>query len=315
MRISVKRMVEVCAYLLYTLLVLLFMLWFQFPGKAVKKRVETELNSLTPGLYWNVGSIGLGLPADIRFNDIRVSRKAEEKKPLVVVDSLALRPDLAGWRKNGETAASYRLRLLDGGISGSVKLAADRNSFSFSSELAGIRVTKQTMGKLLQGYDREISGLLSGSFNGRGLLQPRSRLTELQGRVQLGKGEISLQEPVLGMESLRFNQLDSAVKYGAGKVQFSSGSMESKLLAAEFSGTVQPVVHAVLLSSLRINGSLTPRPEFLAPIGDAMTVNLLKKQLQQGKLPFIINGTLSKPGIVFSGLPADLNSQLQGRRK
>ncbi len=315
MRIPVKRVVEICSYLLYTLLVLLFMLWYQFPAKAVKSRVEAELHNLTPDLYWHIGSIGLRPPADIRLNDIRITGAAKEGKTQFVFDSLSLRPELAGWRKTGEMAASYHLQLFGGRIIGHLQLAANRNRFQFRGALDGIKLTKQTLGKLLKGYDREVSGQLSGSFTGSGQLQNRSRLKELAGKIRLDKGKISLQEPVLGMNALNFNQLSSDFKYGSEVVRFTSGSMEAKLLAAEFTGTLKPVVHNLPLSNLHLKGSLIPRPEFLASIGDAMAVNLLKQQLQDGKLPFIINGTLTRPGIVFPGLPADLNRQLQGGRK
>ncbi|MCW5200709.1 hypothetical protein VU07_02695, partial [Desulfobulbus sp. F4] len=60
-------------YLLYTVAVLAFMLWLQFPTAAVKAKAEAELNRLSPDLEWRIGAVSLTLPADLRFSQITVS--------------------------------------------------------------------------------------------------------------------------------------------------------------------------------------------------------------------------------------------------
>ena len=307
-----KWFIRIFAYLLYTLAVLAIMLWYQFPADAAKTRLESELHSLTPNLQWKIGSIGLVLPADIRFSDIKISGSREQRRPLFTLDSLFLRPDLRTYLQSQKMSVEYRLGALDGRVNGRMILADDHNSLRFDGNAKGIKING--LQKILQELHRNVSGTLSGSFTGKGQVRGPG-INELQGNVLLEKGGISFQKPVLGMKRLAFTQVASRIKYKSGKIYLEDGRIESRLLAGEFSGTVKPV-GGIALSTLKLNGALIPRPEFLSGLGNDMAVNLLKKQLREGKLPFIINGSLKEPGIVFTGLPSDFNQRkrLQGGR-
>ncbi len=306
----VRRFSHIVAYLLYTLAVLAFMLWYQFPADAAKTRLESELDSATPALQWKIGSIGLTLPADIHFADIRVS-SLNRNKTEVTIDSLSLRPDLPSYLNNRKLSAGYRLDALHGRVRGRLILAADYNSLHFEGKVTGMQI--QEMQPILQQLDRTVSGTMSGSFTGMGQLRGPV-MTELQGNLLLVQGEIGFQKPVLGMEQLAFNRLSSSIRYEKGVIHLEDGTIESRLLAGEFSGTVKPVPGDIGRSTLDLNGALIPRPEFLSGVGDDMTVEVLKRHLQEGTLPFTINGLLKEPGIVFAGLPADFNKRLQGGR-
>ena len=310
MRIS-KWLIKVFGYLLYTLAVLAVMLWFQFPVVAVKTRLEHELRSLTPDLQWKIGRINLAMPADIRLSDIKISDNRKSKEPLFVIDSLSLRPALWAYLKDKKLSAGYRLGILDGSVNGQLSLTDDHNILKYDGNANGIKITG--LKKILQDLDRTLSGTLSGSFTGKGAVHG-SGAVELEGNVKLLKGEIGFREPVLGMEKLAFNRVSSRLQYGTEGIRFVDGMIESRLLAGDFTGTVKPVA-GIGRSTLRLNGALIPRPEFLSSIGDATAVNMVKSQLQGKKLPFIISGTLEEPGIVFTGLPADFNQRPQGGGK
>ena len=306
-----KWLIKVFGYLLYTLAVVAFMLWFLFPGAAVKTRLESELQSLTPDLQWKIGKIGLVLPGDMRFSDVKISGKNKSKEPLFMIDSLSLRPALLAYLKDKKPVAGYRLGILDGSVNGRLSLADDHNSFQYTGQANGIKIVG--LKKILHDLDRTVSGTLSGSFTGKGTLRG-SGAVELEGNVKLLKGKIAFRVPVLGMEKLAFNQVSSRLKYGPGGIRLVNGTIESRLLAGDFTGTVKPVA-GIGRSTLHLSGALVPRPEFLSTIGDGTVVNLVKRQLEGGKLPFTISGTLKEPGIVFTGLPTDLNQRTQAGGK
>lgn len=305
-----KWLIRVSGYLLYTLAVLAFMLWFQFPAAAVKSRVEYELHGLTPDLQWKIGRTGLALPAGIWLNDIKISNSGLQKESLFIIESLYLRPDLRTYLLDKKLSAEYRLGVLDGSVSGRLNLKEEHNSLQYDGNATGIKING--LKKTLQELNRIVSGTLSGSFTGKVKVRGPG-VVELQGEVNLLKGVISFQESVLGMKQLAFNEMSSRVKYESGVIHLADGRIKSRLLAGEFTGTVKPVA-GIGQSTLQLNGALIPRPEFLSGIGDSAAVNLLKKQLQEGKLPFTINGTLKEPGIVFTSLPAEVNQRLQGGR-
>jgi type II secretion system protein N len=297
-------------YLLYTVAVLLFMLWLQFPEAAVKAKAEAELNQLLPAFSWQIGKISLTLPADIRFSQISISEKAK-KEPLFTVEGISLRPDLAGWQKTGRWSVLYKIHLLNGSISGNLGLTKDKKNLQYSGEVSGIRLDSPGLKKVLAAYNRNISGTLSASFAGR---QERRQglFAVLAGKVTVSKGAVSLQEPVLGMEKLAFESVSSKVNKQAGTLHLQDGKLESKLLAAEFSGTLR-LTEPVFLSPVQLRGAVIPRPEFLASLGSPMVVKMLKRQLRQDKMPFTLNGTVQEPGIRFNGLPPDFNRLLQDK--
>ncbi len=304
------RMLRIIGYLLYAIVSLLVMLWLQFPAAAVKAKAESELNRLAPGLRWQIGSVGLALPADIRFSRITVSGEEKDSTPFVI-SSLSLRPDVAAWQKSGSWAALWQLdfgKLGDG--SGRLALNKPRSGLDYSGELRAVKLDQPTLKPLLDELGRTMSGTLSASFSGK----QDARLglfAELKGEVRIEKGEVSLQEPVLGMERLAFDRLRSKVKSQGGTLLLEDGVLESKLLEADFSGDLR-LTQPAASSLVRLKGGFKPRPEFLASLGGGpMAANLLKSQLQEGRLPFTITGTLSEPGIVFSGLPAEFSRQLQ----
>ena len=157
---------------------------------------------------------------------------------------------------------------------------------------------------------RSLCGILSGNFTGRGQLHDPGSI-EMEGACRVVRGLVSFKEPVLGMDQLTFTEVSSRFHYGSGKIQIMDGKMKSRLLAAEFSGTVQWDTTVFNRSELSLQGTLIPRPEFLTALGEDVEVNLFRKQLREGGLPFTINGSLQNPGIIFKGLPQGLRKRLR----
>lgn len=307
------KFIKFSGYLLYTLAVLLFLLWYKFPADAVKSRVERDLNSMTPALRWNISRIAFIPPAAVQLNDIRINGK-EKKELLFTINALSLRPNLLLWKKNRQMSARYRLHILDGTVNGQVRLAKNRTGIQhiqYSGDIKKVKLDSDGLGELLQEYDRTVSGVLSGNFIGAGNI-PKDILKTAEGRFRLDKGTISLQDPVLGMDQLVFEHLSVKIRYDSGKLHVEEGEMQSRSLNAEFSGSLQSA-SPFSLSRIQSEGFLVPRPEFLASFGSPDAVELLKRQLRDGGLPFAINGSLREPGIVFAGLPAEFNKKLRQR--
>ncbi len=292
-------------YLLYTLAVLLFLLWYEFPADAVKTRIEQDFNRMTPALRWDTGTISLIFPADIQLKDIKISDKVE-KKVLFKINALSLRPDLLAWKETGMLSAKYRLQISGGTVVGQLRLDRDHAAIQYRGEMKDIKIDSDSLKTLLQEYDRTLSGVLFGTFTGKGEM-PNKILSTAQGLFRVDNGSISLQKPVLGMEELVFERLSGKMSYDDEVVHLADGAMKSRAFSAEFNGTLQPDT-PFQVSKIKATGSLLPRPELLASMGDPSVVNILRKQLREGRLPFTITGPLQAPGIFFTGLPADFNT-------
>ena len=300
--------------MLYTLTLLVFFLWFLFPADAVKERVEADLGRVTPGLTWSIGKIGLAFPLDIRFTDINVRKNGRKKKDIVFkVDSLSLRPDVMTWQQSGNWSAWYQMKMLAGGeIKGGFQLTQEHTILQYTAEVQGIKLDNPELKNFFQQYGRTLSGQFLGNFTGSWDLR-QGKSADLTGLVRINKGKISLQESVLGMEELAFEQVSSKIKYHSKRLHINDGKMKSRQLGAEFNGTLRAHPTIFYLSWLQLKGSLIPRSEFMTSIGDARLQSVLKRQLKEGKMPFKVTGALKEPGIVFTGLPADFSRRLRKR--
>jgi type II secretion system protein N len=292
-----------CGYLLYTFAFTLFMLWLLFPADTFKAKFESELNSLSPDIEWQVETIRFAPPFGLRLSNLDLQRD----KNLFRLEQFTLRPDLNQWRTDGTLAAQYLLTAPAGQISGSID--GQRDELRVKTSVKELHLDHSSLEHVFQAYQRQFAGLLEGNFTSIWQFSERM-LREVEGNFTIHDGQVSLQEAVLGMEELVFERMSGHLRYHEGVLHLSEGRMESRLLAAEFTGTLHPN-SPFAFSQIDIQGVLQPRPEFLATLGNVLLANLLTRQLKDGTLPFTITGTVQEPGISFRGLPEDLNRQLQ----
>jgi type II secretion system protein N len=295
-----------CGYLLYTLAFTLLMLWLQFPADSFKAKLESEFNRFSPARVWTIETLGFAPPAGLRLSGLEL-RSQHEDAVLFRAEELTLWPDVQQWRRDGTWVFKYLLRVPAGHISGTVQKEQDQ--LWVKTLVEDLSLEHSSLEQFVQVYERKITGMAEGNLTSSWQLSD-GMLGEVQGELTIHDGTVTLQDTVLGMEKLVFERLAAQFIYREGTLQLKQGKMESRLLAAEYTGIVQPG-NPFAFSLINIQGALQPRPEFLATLGNASLANLLTRQLQQGKLPFTITGTVQEPGLSFRGLPENLNQQLQ----
>ena len=305
------KLLKYSGYLLYTTVVVLFLLWYKFPAEALKTRIEQDLNSMTPALHWAVQEISLLPPFDIQLRHISISGK-EDKKPLLTVKTMNLRPDVFTRRKKDNITAKYTINLLNGTVTGRLGLAPKRSTLEYDGHIKEVKIDTDRLTFIEQEYRRTVAGILSGNFSGSREL--RRKTHTLQGRFTFAHGAISLQEPVLGMKQLDFDRIETELNFDTGIIALSRGRITSPSFAAEFQGDLHTAAPCPL-SRIQLSGSFQPRPEFTASVDSPRLVHMLKKEMQKGGLPFTVSGLLKEPGIVFTGLPAALNRMTGLRNK
>ncbi|CAK8716155.1 Type II secretion system protein N [Candidatus Electrothrix laxa] len=310
------RLIKFSGYLLYTLVVLLFLLWYKFPTDPLKSRIENDLNMMTPSLQWVVEEIALLPSFNVQLRNISITEK-KEKKVLLVVKTMNLRPDLLSWKKTGTIAAKYTLDLLGGTVVGRLALAKDRSALEYDGVMREIKIDSKALAFIQQEYQRTVRGILSGNFSGVRQLQksthPKSTHT-LQGKFTFAKGEIGLQQPVMGMAQLNFDSIETELNFANGTISLSKGKITSPIFAASFKGNLYTAVPC-RLSRIRMTGSFQPGPKFTASVNSPSLVHMLKKGIQKVGLPFTVNGLLHEPGIVFTSLPPAFNRQMGLQKK
>ena len=304
------RFIKFSSYLLYTLAVLLFLLWYKFPVDALKIRIEKDLNRMTPALQWAAEDIALRPPFHVQLRNIRITDK-KEKKPLLVIKAMLLRPDLTAWNKTGNISAKYSINLLDGTVSGSLGLVKDKAALEYDGTMEALRINNTTLPVLRQEYQRTVQGTLSGHFSGTRKLNRKQHT--LQGQFTFAQGEISLQQPVLGMQQLDFERLETGLDLDTETVSFSRGKVTAPLFTADFQGDLH-IAAPCSVSRIQLAGSFHPEPAFTDSLESPSLALLLKRKIEKEPLTFTMNGPLKEPGIFFTNLPPAFNKQM-GRMK
>ncbi len=297
------------AYLFYGLAVALFLLWYLFPEKTVRRWLECRMGQMTPEMEWRFERIGFALPPAVALDNIRISSGRGQEQPLIL-DRLALFPDVAVLVRTRRPAARYRLQCCGGRVEGAWSLSGegeiDCTGTVSNLHLEGLR-------PLFVDLNRQLDGILSGTFalhgEAQSLLQGKGRMN-----LVLSDGRMTFQAPVLGMNELPYSRITMQATLEDKAMRIEQGTVESKQLQANFSGSVELAV-PWLNSQVRLEGAMQPRPEFFGTLGNPQGVELIRRQLKDGRLTFTVSGRLAEPGILFAGIPASLNTMLQGGRK
>ncbi|MFZ5797929.1 MAG: type II secretion system protein GspN [Desulfobulbaceae bacterium] len=296
-------------YLLYTTLVLALLFWLLLPGDSIRDWLENRLNAASPDLRWEIGKLAAALPPALVASKITVREEGEAGLELLQVAELRLMPDLrALLTVDRAIPFRYRVRMLDGTIEGKGVLPEDRGRLRLAGEAADLQLKNLT--EFWNMVGRTASGILSGSFQFEGAWQ-RPAQGLLEAELHVADGNVSLQQPVFGLDQLAFGLLTGSLELREGVLTLAEGRLDSGLLAGEFGGSVV-LRTPLVMSTLAVEGALEPRPELLSSLRDKATVTLIRNQLSDNKLSFVLNGSLLEPGIQFRGTAGIIDGIITG---
>ena len=296
-------------YLLYTLVVLVCLLWLLFPSDTVKTWFEQQLHTRYPHYVWKIGSLKPALPGKLELVDI-IMIPDRDKTIRFKADRLDLVPDathLFGKRKR----IKYRLHLLGGTVDGRIIASVGLQQFEYLGRFNGLRLHRLTgLQKRLQ---RKFDGTVAGEFSGHGAWD-QSGKSELKGKLSIADGTLQLKKPVLGLALLPYTKIESDFKCRDGNLLFEQGKLVSTKMTAAFSGQVKTGV-SLAEAGLQVTGSITPRSELFAGAGNRQMAQVVRTFLQNGALPFTVSGTVAEPAIQFEGGLSAALKHLQGKKR
>jgi type II secretion system protein N len=296
-------------YLLYTLVVLICLLWLLFPTDTVTSWLEQQLNTRYPHYIWKIESLRPMLPGRMELTGIAIT-PYREKKPMVIVDRLDLIPDPVRLVQK-DKLIRYRLYLLGGTADGRIVSSTGFRQFECQGKVKGLQL--EQLKTVQQWLQRKLNGTAAGDFSGQGTWE-RSGKMDLKGNLTITKGTLQLKKPVLGLEQLPYTKIESNFKYRNGQWVFEQGKLISTKMTATFSGRVE-TGEDLAAASLQLTGSIIPRPELFAGAGEKQLAQVVHTFLQDGGLPFTVSGTANEPGIHFEGGLSQALKRLQESKR
>lgn len=285
----------ILGYLLYGGVVLILLLWLLFPTDALKSYIEARGSRLAPAWQLRIGEFHLVHPLFLRVRNCDISRSKNKDKSLFHIDTIRLKPDIMLSLRELRPRFLYEIHMLDGVVTGKMQIEPRGKEIDLSADFKNIHPDMAEALNILLG--RQIHGTITGTLHYKGDLH-----TPLQGELQAGlratEGDISLLQPILGMEQLAFKSVSANFSGLVNELEVSSGKIDTPLFKGSFEGTINGALK-VSNSNLAISGELTPLEELFRKGEDDPTVMLVRSYITDGVLPFSLSGTLHNPGILF----------------
>lgn len=304
----IRWLLSSTGYLLYTLVVLVCLLWLLFPADAVQDWLEQQLDKQYSQFSWKIGSLSLALPDGLVMTNVRIaSASVSNKKSLLTLDRFAIAPEVTHlFRKN--KAMKYSLHMLEGVVRGQVLLTAGSKQFTCQGILDGLHL--EQLGILEQRLQRTFDGTVAGKYSSQGAWDAL-RQAQLQGNLTITDGTLQFRKPVLGLGELPYTKIETGFSLDNGQWMFEQGTLQSTMMRGTFSGMVQ-AGETLADSQLQFKGGLTPRSEMFAGFTNQQMVQVVRAHLKDGGLPFTVNGTAGEPGILFGDELSSALKSLQG---
>jgi len=296
-------------YLLYTLVVLICLLWFLFPADTVKDWLEQQLNTQYPNYDWSIDSLSIVFPGSLMMTKVGVTPAHAKSTPLTI-DRLSLSPDVPLLLQK-KKALKYSLELLEGSIHGQIVFAADGKQFESMGTFDGLHL--QQLEILQQSLQRTVDGILIGKFSSTGTWDGFQDI-EFQGDLTLAGGTLQFKAPILGLDELPYAAIETDFRFHQGQWEFEQGKLQSTWMNCTFSGSMQAGI-SLAASQLQLTGILMPRSEMFAGVENKQMAQVVRTHLKDGGLPFTVNGTAGEPGILFTASLSQALKSLSGSTK
>jgi type II secretion system protein N len=297
-------------YLFNALALLALLLWLLFPEEACLRLLVRYINNACPLLSWQVQSMSLRIPEGLIMRGIEGYGARDAKTPLVRVESLTVRPDIAGMVQAMHLQAEYRMELVPGVITGKVRVDGGNKGLRVNGSAQGVQLSECRM--LARHLERELQGTVSATFDGS--VQPRSgAISELEAKLDIEQGRLGLKQPILAHTVLSFSHAEVIMRSRGEAIQLEQGLVDAELFSGQFVGEIMGL-RDTGTDQLNISGTIQPRPAFFKGMGNGSLLKVIRTQLKERPVPFRISGNLQNPGIhfeEFSMLFQSLERELQ----
>ena len=285
--IKIKPSKKTLLYAAYIIGITVFFLYYLFPSEAVKDYVAYKMSRANPGISVTIDHVSPVLPPGIKLHDVGI---AHGNKALIDLDSVKITPGLLSFFSSTK-AARFKGRVNAGTVQGwaEVDSRSDQHTEKTEGTISGVQV--QGIPALQHLSAHKISGNLGGDFMIVGTGPNRS----ITGKLTLSDCRIDFDQPVIGLSSLGFSNIDADLVLHKGTLVIKKCSARGNQLDADISGTIA-LNRGGHQNALNLNGSITPHHALLAKIENSIPADFLR-QKKAGKtaISFMIGGTVEVP--------------------
>ena len=278
-------------YGLFTLLALLVFLYLRFPSELIKNLLLERLARTDPDIQLTMEAVALTPPIGIKLD---VPALAYADYPLIRMDFCKIRPRLVtlfGTRK----IFSIDGALGQGQLSGRMEYLTD----SPRPQTSIILNLNRTQVDYIDFLNQWPAFIIDGQMDALVKYDSIKSGGTADVSTEIKQAKISLETPVMGIESLEFTRIAAQMTLTPRMLQIRNGEATGDLLESKISGSIV-FRHPIENSRLNLSLTLKPQPAFIADHrNDVIGGFLASENAQKRGVVFRISGTVANPRYVI----------------
>ncbi|MBN2061312.1 MAG: type II secretion system protein GspN [Deltaproteobacteria bacterium] len=282
-------------YILYGIIVAFVFLYLRFPSVAFCEYFQSEFGRIFPNHRLSIGNISPALPFGLKFKSLQISNR-QGSQWRIDIDRFSFMPEILSYLQ-GKSGCRLDAQMYEGDLKGEIGFPEGVKGGPYTAELEikDLNLGTDSVLTNITGYN--MAGRLAGNLRA-GAKDAFLNDDNIDGVFDISDGYFSLPGPFLGMNSVFFTSLRIKMSLNKTRLNLAGLELRSEEMFVNASGTLL-LNEKFSLSNLDIKGSIEPYADLLKSITSSATKGSLREKLKEGKIPFIIHGTVLNPGIRF----------------
>ena len=293
---SISKKIVRLGYILYGLVLTISLLYLRFPSNAFCEYFQTSFNKIFPDCSLSIDHISISPPFGLKFVNSQISDCLGNKWKLIM-DKFYLFPETVSLI-HGDYKCDFSAYMYGGSLGGRIDFPKQTKGSLYTVELAikDLNIAEKSILSDVAGHHME--GVLSGDIH-LSLKDGNFQEGTGNGIINISDGYFDLRKPFMGLESVYFKSLRIEMVLNNMSLNLNGLELRSEEMLAEASGNVL-LNKNFSLSNLNLKGSFEPYSDLLKSIMSSNVAKVsFKERLKEGKIPFIIQGTIRDPRIKF----------------
>jgi len=276
----------------YIIMVMVFFLYYLFPGDAVTAYINYQINHKSPGVQLSIMELKPSFPPGIK---LLAPNLLHQNQSLIAADFLDVKPSYASLFST-DKIFFITGDISEGHLDSSVCVAniSENPAFDINASFENIQISQIPAIKEFESY--QISGIADGNIIYSNKEDPAGKGNA---GIIVTDSTVRFVPALFGIDQLVFKTIDADFEIINQRVTLKKLNISSREISAHASGLIV-LMNPMNKSTINIRGEIKPHPTFIKQLSNILPVDMIaKKKSKTGGIPFRITGSLDRPNFSF----------------
>jgi len=294
MGLSISRNKKYIFYVLYSVILLIVLLYFRFPSGAFKEYIRANINSISPENILLIREVKPAFPVGISLVNARFSKRANPDIRYFTADSITVRPQIWSFLL-GRLKFDFLCNVNKGLVEGNICFIEKKigSPFKSSIEFKSIKIAEASSFSSL--IECDLNGKLDGALTYSSSGDEKLLDGTGEAEFNIKGGRINFFQPIPMFDSIEFEDLSVRCLMEKRKLRLN----HFELLGQEMTGTLSGEIRLnndISKSAVNIKGSIELSPEFFKNRKDSSAFfSYFRQRMKNGRISFMLTGNFSEP--------------------